>query len=75
MTTQIINKLFSCLCIVMLISANSLSQTATPPAAGNGSEGSPYEIATLENLCWLSQDIVLSVSFNFCKLCTLTKIS
>ncbi len=28
---------------------------ATPPAAGDGSSGSPYEITTLENLYWLSQ--------------------
>lgn len=29
------------------------SQTATQPAVGDGSEGNPYEIASLENLYWL----------------------
>ena len=33
-----------------------LSQTATPPAAGDGSNGNPYQIATLENLYWISQN-------------------
>ena len=32
------------------------SQTATPPATGDGSESNPYQIATLDNLYWLSQD-------------------
>lgn len=31
------------------------AQIATPPAAGDGSEENPYQIATLENLYWLSQ--------------------
>ena len=34
----------------------AMSQTATPPSAGDGSEGDPYQIATLENLYWLSQN-------------------
>jgi hypothetical protein len=33
-----------------------LGQTATPPAAGDGSVGDPYQLATLENLYWLSQN-------------------
>jgi hypothetical protein len=32
-----------------------LGQTATPPAAGDGSAGNPWQIATLENLYWISQ--------------------
>jgi hypothetical protein len=31
------------------------SQTATPPSAGDGTSGNPYQIATLENLYWISQ--------------------
>ncbi|NLU38996.1 MAG: hypothetical protein GXX78_08920, partial [Bacteroidales bacterium] len=31
------------------------AQTAIPPTTGNGSEANPYQIATLENLYWLSQ--------------------
>ena len=30
------------------------SQTATPPSVGDGSSGNPYQIATLENLYWIS---------------------
>ena len=39
---------------VLLIPARGYSQTATAPSAGDGSSGSPYEIATLENLYWIS---------------------
>ncbi len=31
-------------------------QTATPPSVGDGSETTPYEISTLDNLYWLSQN-------------------
>lgn len=31
------------------------SYTATPPAAGNGSPGAPYQIATADNLIWFDQ--------------------
>jgi hypothetical protein len=29
--------------------------TSTAPSAGDGTSGNPYQIATLENLCWVSQ--------------------
>lgn len=32
------------------------AQTSTPPSAGNGTVGNPYQITTLNNLYWLSQD-------------------
>ncbi|MCF7832418.1 MAG: T9SS type A sorting domain-containing protein [Candidatus Marinimicrobia bacterium] len=32
------------------------AQTATPPALGSGAESDPYQIATLENLHWISTD-------------------
>ncbi|NIA11064.1 MAG: hypothetical protein GWP10_15385, partial [Nitrospiraceae bacterium] len=49
-------KLFS-LSILFLFLAilTASSQTATPPASGDGSIGNPYQIATLDNLYWLSQ--------------------
>jgi len=33
-----------------------LSQTAVAPSAGDGTSGNPYQIATLENLYWISQN-------------------
>jgi len=42
------------LSLIILFSAQTFAQTATPPA-GDGTESNPYEIATLENLYWLSQ--------------------
>ncbi|XOV91904.1 MAG: choice-of-anchor tandem repeat GloVer-containing protein [Bacteroidota bacterium] len=32
------------------------AQTSTPPSTGDGSSGTPYEISTLDNLYWLSQN-------------------
>ncbi len=34
----------------------SFAQTATAPSVGDGSSGAPYEIATLENLYWITQN-------------------
>jgi hypothetical protein len=36
--------------------AKMQAQTAVPPAAGDGTETNPYEIATIKNLFWLSQN-------------------
>ena len=33
-----------------------VAQVSTPPASGDGSEGTPYQIETLDNLYWLSQN-------------------
>jgi len=41
--------------LFLFLSLQTFAQTATPPAAGDGSEGNPYEISSLENLYWLSQ--------------------
>ena len=41
--------------IASLFSSLLFTQTATPPSLGDGSEGNPYQIATLDNLFWLSQ--------------------
>jgi hypothetical protein len=45
-------RTLSLLFCVLLVSF-AFGQTATPPAAGDGSEGNPYQIASLENLYWL----------------------
>jgi hypothetical protein len=49
-----INLLF--LSLIMLFCAGLMAQTATPPAIGDGSSGSPYQIATWQNLYWISQN-------------------
>ena len=38
------------------IGISSYAQTATPPSIGDGTTGNPYQIATLDNLYWLSQN-------------------
>ncbi|NUN68476.1 MAG: VCBS repeat-containing protein [Bacteroidetes bacterium] len=40
----------------LMVSVPLAAQTATAPAAGNGTVGSPYQIATLENLYWITQN-------------------
>jgi hypothetical protein len=40
----------------LMIGTNLIAQTATAPSAGDGSSETPYQITTLENLCWLSQN-------------------
>lgn len=44
--------LFFSLCISFMLQA----QTSTPPSSGDGSASNPYQISTLNNLYWLSQD-------------------
>ncbi len=41
----LVSILFSCI----------TAQTATPPSAGDGTSGNPWQIANLDNLYWLSQ--------------------
>ena len=43
------------LLLTLTMSTSLIAQTPTPPANGDGSSGNPYQIATLNNLCWLSQ--------------------
>ncbi|RKY48925.1 MAG: hypothetical protein DRP86_05955 [Candidatus Neomarinimicrobiota bacterium] len=45
-----------CLLILLFISVTLFSHTAVPPATGDGSEENPYQIESLENLYWLSQN-------------------
>ena len=43
------------LLLVLFVSANSFSQTATLPS-GSGTSGSPYQIDSLANLYWITQN-------------------
>jgi len=44
------------LVVAMVLGFNSAkAQTSTPPALGDGTDEHPYQIATLDNLYWLSQ--------------------
>ncbi len=57
---KIISKLSVTMFIVSLAILNqpALAQTAVYPASGDGSESTPFEIATLENLYWLTQNSI-----------------
>jgi hypothetical protein len=41
--------------LVLLLAGTAQAQTSTPPSAGDGSAGNPYQIATIDNLYWLTQ--------------------
>lgn len=48
---------FTMLFLAFFVSIMTLvAQTSTPPGNGDGSVGNPYEIATLDNLYWLTQN-------------------
>ncbi|MBU0561737.1 MAG: hypothetical protein KKG93_19470, partial [Bacteroidetes bacterium] len=48
---------FTMLLLALIFSASLLfGQTSTPPSVGDGTSGDPYQIATLDNLYWLSQN-------------------
>jgi len=49
-------KLFTTLVLFAVSCQLLLSQTATAPSVGDGSENAPYQIGSLENLYWLSQN-------------------
>jgi len=42
--------------MLLLMSWGTNAQTAIAPSAGDGSSGSPYQIANLENLYWIAQN-------------------
>lgn len=42
--------------VISIIPVILCSQTSTAPSAGDGTSGNPYQIATLENLYWISQN-------------------
>ena len=49
-------KKFAFLVVMIIFTLSSWAQTSTPPSNGDGSSGNPYQIATLNNLYWLSQN-------------------
>ncbi|MBN1987900.1 MAG: hypothetical protein JW783_00700, partial [Bacteroidales bacterium] len=51
-------QFYKLLAIVLIALMPSIvqGQTAVAPTVGDGSAGSPYEIATLENLYWIAED-------------------
>ncbi len=56
---KIILQLTACFFFIIaktVLCSTVFSQTATMPAAVNGSEETPYEISSLENLYWISQN-------------------
>ncbi len=54
MKKTFITLLLAFFCISMM-----MAQTATAPSAGTGTYVSPYQIATLENLYWLTASDVI----------------
>lgn len=48
---------------ICLAGSGLLAQTATPPAAGDGTVGNPYQIATINNLYWISQNSSMWYSY------------
>jgi hypothetical protein len=41
---------------LLIIYVTLIAQTAVPPSDGNGTENDPYQIETLENLFWISEN-------------------
>jgi hypothetical protein len=41
--------------LFLFFTTTAFSQTATAPSAGDGTSGNPWQIATLDNLYWLTQ--------------------
>jgi hypothetical protein len=44
------------LIMLLAMSTGLMAQTATPPVSGDGTSGNPYQIATLDNLYWITQN-------------------
>ena len=42
--------------VTLFLAVNLFAQTAIAPTAGDGSQGNPYQISSLDNLYWLSQN-------------------
>lgn len=49
-------KKISTLVLIIGFALSIFAQTATPPAVGDGTSGNPYQVATLDNLYFLSQN-------------------
>ncbi len=50
------NKFFQILLLGVCTFSVLSAQTATTPSAGDGSAGNPYQIASMENLYWITAD-------------------
>ena len=50
-----LNKL-TMLVLALTLSMSLIAQTPTPPASGDGTSDNPYQIATLDNLYWVTQN-------------------
>lgn len=50
-------KILLLLCVALMSFVFTNAQTATAPSVGDGTVGNPYQIATLENLYWISSQI------------------
>ena len=42
--------------LLIIFPISLIAQTATPPSSGDGSSGDPYQIDTLNNLYWITQN-------------------
>ncbi len=50
------NRILFTLFLSLSIVVKLFAQTAVAPSAGDGTSGNPYQIATWENLYWITQD-------------------
>ena len=42
--------------VLFIFSSTLFAQTSTAPSSGDGTSGNPYQIATLDNLYWITQN-------------------
>ena len=61
-----LERTLRCLCLlgVLLAASTGLAQTATQPP-GAGTQGSPYEISTLDHLFWIASSSTSFASFTY----------
>ena len=52
-----------CFIVMVLCGQRIIAQIAVPPAAGDGSQANPYQVATLGNLYWIASDAIHWKSF------------
>jgi len=48
-------KILFAFVIIVVLNSGLIAQTSTPPSIGDGTSGDPWQIATLNNLYWLTQ--------------------
>ncbi len=57
MKKDTLNMTFTLIFALFTFTMAGWAQTATQPSAGDGSSDNPYQIANLENLYWIAEDI------------------